>query len=114
MANDPRFQPDVITSVATDQRWMKTPRCISCLACGLDLAQDHLDTDGNASGGLEVIQRGLCHVIVKVFIRHDNSTSMKKSTMNDLIRAPSTTPYPSAPGAGEQSHLGTRARRQHH
>jgi hypothetical protein len=37
MSNNPQIQPDVVSPVTSDQHWMRNPRCISCLARGLDL-----------------------------------------------------------------------------
>jgi hypothetical protein len=37
MSNNPQVQPDVVSPVTSDQHWMRNPRCISCLARGLDL-----------------------------------------------------------------------------
>lgn len=37
MGNNPQIQPDVVSPVTSDQHWMRNPRCISCLARGLDL-----------------------------------------------------------------------------
>jgi hypothetical protein len=37
MSNNPQIRVDVVSPVTSDQHWMRNPRCISCLAQGLDI-----------------------------------------------------------------------------